>query len=131
MLSPALSQGPALKDPQGDHKGEFLSLSWSVRMWVKCQEVSTPSSTCPHSRHQPGCRVAFATLLKPAGLNLLFQKPWLPDQWLLRSTCYFLMETKYKRGKIQRGKLAEFENSFCFLSLQSMTTKNEVELRKQ
>ena len=47
MLDSALSQGPSLKDVQGDHKRDFLSLSSSVHMWVKNQEVSTLRSTCP------------------------------------------------------------------------------------
>ena len=46
-LDSALSQGPSLKDVQGDHKRDFLSLSSSVHMWVKNQEVSTLRSTCP------------------------------------------------------------------------------------
>lgn len=112
VLSPALSQGPALKDPHGDHKGEFLSLSWSVHMWVKCQEVSTPSSTCPDSRHQPGCRVAFATLLKPTGLNLLFQKPDCPINDYLGPLAISLWRQNTKGGKYKGGNLQNLKTHF-------------------
>ena len=122
MLDSALSQGPSLKDVQGDHKRDFLSLSSSVHMWVKNQEATTLRSTCPCVCHQPGCMVAFATLLKPTAQNLILQKPWLPHPWSLRSTWYFLMETKYKKKLLQRGNVTEFKSSFCFLNLQTFNS---------